>query len=234
MATNVSSDQSAPPSPLTEFTLFPTLPFELRAHIWSLVDFESRFIVMGNPAKAKRFKSQRPPAILGTNQESRMVGLNSYKLFKWLDHSVMINWKLDILIIEQRPSFEPTLWYIKQTIEEAPEIFEKCNTLAISMDRELAAFGDFLARFRTLHRTIFYYEFGLEIPWDNPSQIGFVEFSAKQKDGQWYPRMEMYIRDIKAQANNTIMDATPWLLIDRKKCGKDTTDLGGGFYSNPN
>jgi hypothetical protein len=69
------------PAPLSEFTIFPGLPTELRLKIWGFAARTQRLLKLQYCIVDRKFFTfQNLPAILQTSRESRSVGLCYYHL----------------------------------------------------------------------------------------------------------------------------------------------------------
>ncbi|KUJ21277.1 uncharacterized protein LY89DRAFT_770526 [Mollisia scopiformis] len=94
--------------PLTEFTLFPELPVELRLEIWEF-SLEARVLQLTEkrprtPQEEFILKSDKPLSIMQVNTESREVGKRSYDFLEYYNREIkgiFVNWELDTIYAEE-------------------------------------------------------------------------------------------------------------------------------------
>lgn len=141
--TRVSTElpNKSPSGPLTSFTVFPALPFELKAKIWKLSIVPRIIICDNNENPIMECSAAKPPAILHVCQQSREQGLKVYTkivvngFLKRTRRSVCVDSENDIFYVnkEQYPlgtaaSASTRLW---TSLILAPSWFQMVQRLSL-------------------------------------------------------------------------------------------------------
>jgi hypothetical protein len=192
-------------STLTTFTLFPTLPIEIRLKIWGIVLSNPRTVAItcnkepyqpGKPRAAKSFTSDSPPpALLHVNRETRYEALSIYAPYLRIlssPHCTYLNLSLDTLKFA-----DGVLPYVLRVF---PAELNCIQTMTIET-KDCAYFGhynmDILKGMKSLRELEIWARKGAVYSWDRGEWfVGVIERDfevARKEDPGWEcPRVKIF------------------------------------------
>jgi hypothetical protein len=187
------SDPATSITPRSKFTLFPSLPAELRLKIWSFTLPTSRILEISfSPLKNTYVPNTLPPTALSITHESRCHTLESYtylKLGRKPFSSIPFNPNIDILYIS---NFAPILqWHLPDLLYNLSTSPSRSILRKVAIDLRVwnecceAGLLGVLGRMKELKEVSIVVEFGREFK----GEIGFIEAPEWRNDLRWVAEM---------------------------------------------